>query len=136
MKFNLENKKVLITGASGGIGKAISEKFILCGSKLIFTSSNNDNLKCLKNNYGSDHLYYFMDLSDIKNLNLIIQEIADENKDLDILINNAGITKDNLFLRMNSDQWNDVIDVNLNSNFHIIKAILPQMIKRKFGKII
>ena len=60
----------------------------------------------------------------------------DENNTIDILINNAGITSDNLLMRMSSKQWNDVINVNLNSNFYIIKAIIPNMIKRKKGKII
>ena len=66
----------------------------------------------------------------------LISKIAEENTDIDILINNAGISKDNLFLRMKADQWNEVINVNLNSNFYIIKSILPNMIKNKKGNII
>tara|TARA_B110000438_G_C15610318_1_gene561913 strand:- start:290 stop:853 length:564 start_codon:yes stop_codon:yes gene_type:complete len=77
-----------------------------------------------------------MDLSQTDHMISTIKKISDENPDIDILINNAGITKDNLLLRMKADQWNDVINVNLNSNFYIIKAIIPNMIKRKKGKII
>ena len=65
-----------------------------------------------------------------------IKQIAQEHRDIDILINNAGITNDNLFLRMKKEQWLDVINVNLNSNFYIIKEILPNMIKNKRGNII
>ena len=136
MNFNLQNKKVLITGSSGGIGKAISKKFIDMEAKMIFTSSNKENLNNLKNLFGSDNIYYHLDLLDSNNIKENIDLIASENKDIDILINNAGITKDNLILRMKTDQWNDVINLNLNSNFYIIKSILPNMIKNKYGKII
>ena len=136
MNFNLNNKKILITGASGGIGSSLCQKFIKEGSKIIFTSSSKDKLEKLKNTNGNSHLYYLLDLS--KNEELIdgIKTISDENKDIDILINNAGITRDNLMLRMKPDQWNEVINVNLNSNYYIIKSILPNMVKKKNGKII
>ena len=136
MNFDLKNKKVLITGASGGIGKSLSQKFVDCECSVIFTSSNKEKLKDLKHHFGEKHSYYFMDLSDSNSLIFNVQKISEENKDIDILINNAGITKDNLILRMRADQWYDVMNVNLNSNFHIIKAILPNMVKNKNGKII
>ena len=136
MNFDLKNKKVLITGASGGIGSMLSQKFIDYECKVIFTSSNNEKLHDLKNNFGEKHSYYFLDLLETDSLISNVKKIADENKDIDILINNAGITKDNLILRMKNEQWYDVINVNLNSNFHIIKSILPNMVKNKNGKII
>ena len=136
MKFNFENKKLLITGASGGIGSSISKKFISLGCKIIFTSSNSEKLNELKNTFGNSHSYYSLDLLNLDILNENLNQISKENKDIDILINNAGITKDNLILRMKTDQWNDVMNVNLNSNFHIIKSILPNMLKNKSGKII
>ena len=136
MNFNLKGRKVLITGSTGGIGTSLCNRFIEMDSKLIFTSSNMDKLKELENKFGKNNSYYFLDLLDLENLSVRIKKIADENKDIDILINNAGITKDNIFLRMKEDQWNDVINVNLNSNYYIIKAILPNMIKNKSGKII
>ena len=136
MNFDLKNKKVFITGASGGIGKSLSQKFVECECNIIFTSSNTEKLNDLNNNFGEKHSYYFLDLSDSDTLISNVQKISEENKDIDILINNAAITKDNLILRMKTDQWNDVINVNLNSNFHIIKAILPNMIRNKNGKII
>lgn len=136
MNFDFKDKKILITGASGGIGQSLSKKFIELNSKIIFTSSNYDKLEELKKYHGKEHKYYVLDLMDTDNLNINLTKIASENKDIDVLINNAGITKDNLFLRMKSEQWNDVIHVNLNSNFYIIKSILPNMIKNKKGKII
>ena len=136
MEYNLDNKKVLITGASGGIGTSLCDKFIVNKCKIIFTSSNHENLKNLENKYGGDHSYYFMDMSNIDTISSEMEKITNENKDIEILINNAGITKDNLLLRMKKEQWEDVINVNLNSNFYIIKSILPNMIKNKKGKII
>ena len=136
MNFDLKNKKVLITGASGGIGRSLCQKFIDYECKVIFTSSNKEKLHDLKNNFGKKHSYYFLDLSESDRLISNVKKISEENKDIDIVINNAGITRDNLILRMKNDQWYDVINVNLNSNFHIIKSILPHMIRNKSGKII
>ena len=136
MNFNFKEKKILITGASGGIGRAISETFISQNANIIFTSSNIDSLNKLKNLYGDPHQYYILNLEDNNSLFENLNKILEINKDIDILINNAGITKDNLILRMKEDQWNDVINVNLNSHYYILKSILPNMIKNKSGKII
>ena len=136
MNLNLKNKKVLITGASGGIGKVLCEKFIQYECQLIITSSNIEKLEDLKNLFGSNHLYYQLNFSNKVELISNVKIIAEENKDIDVLINNAGTTKDNLLLRMSDEQWNDVININLNSNYHIIKTIIPNMIKNKSGNII
>ena len=136
MKFDLKNKKILITGSSGGIGLSLCKKFIEMESKIIFTSSSIQKLDKLKDLFGDVHQYYNLDLLDSKNLTSNIQKISQDNKDIDVLINNAGITKDNLILRMNTEQWDEVINVNLSSNFHIIKSIIPNMIKNRSGKII
>ena len=136
MKLDFKNKKILLTGASGGIGKILAEKFIINGAKLIITSSNEDKLNNLKNNYGDKHLYYLLDLSDTNKLVDNVKKIREENKDIDILVNNAGIAKDNLLIRMNQEQWQNVIDINLSSNFYIIKSIIPDMINSRKGKIL
>ena len=136
MNFNFKNKKILITGSSGGIGSSLSKKFISLNASLIFTSSSHEKIKNLQNIYGNDHSYHLLDLSDLSNLNDSVLEIASTNKDIDIVINNAGTTSDNLFLRMKPSQWNEVINVNLTSNFYILKGILPNMIKNKKGSII
>jgi 3-oxoacyl-[acyl-carrier protein] reductase len=136
MNLNLKNKKILITGASGGIGKVLCEKFIEYECQLIITSSNKERLGDLKNLFGSNHSYYQLNFSNKIELISNVKIIGEENKDIDVLINNAGTTKDNLLLRMTDEQWNDVINVNLNSNYHLIKTIIPNMIKNKSGNII
>ena len=136
MNYNFRDKKILITGASGGIGKSMAEKFADLDARIIFTSSSEEKLLNLKNKFGHNHFYHFLDLSNSEKLQINIKKISDENKDIEILINNAGITKDNLILRMKPEHWNDVINVNLNASFYIIKSLIPNMIKNKSGKII
>ena len=136
MNYKMNNKKVLITGASGGIGKSLCEKFIESDAIIICTSSNVEKLKNLKNLYGNDHHYYLLNLTNKNSISDSVKQISKDHNNIDILINNAGTTNDNLFLRMKDEQWQNVIDINLNSNFYIIKGILPNMIKRKSGNII
>ena len=136
MQYNLINKKVLITGASGGIGRALCYKFIENGCILICTSTNSNKLDKLKSELGSNHFYYKLDLLDDVQISKTVNLISEEHKDINILINNAAATSDNLFLRMKEAQWNEVVKINLNSNFYLIKGILPLMIKNKSGCII
>lgn len=128
--------KILITGASGGIGSAISDKFLNNDCKLILTSSSQSNLDNLREKYGKNHFYYVLNFSDSENFETNLKEISIEHPDLNVVVNNAGITDDSLILRMKKDQWNNVIEANLSSNFFIIKSLLPNMIKNKSGKII
>ena len=136
MSYNLIKKKILITGSSGGIGKALCNKFIEKDCILICTSSSLEKLEILKKKFGEKHFYYKIDLSNMDEVSENMKLITQNHKDIDILINNAGSTKDNLFLRMKSDQWNDILNINLNSHFYIIKEILPLMIKNRRGNII
>ncbi len=129
-------KKVLITGASGGIGSAIVDKFMQNNYKLILTSSSISTLEKLKEKYGDDHFYYILNFNDQANFESSLKIISDEHSDLDVIVNNAGITDDSLILRMKSEQWNKVIEANLSSNFLIVKILLPNMIKAKAGSII
>ena len=130
------SKKVLITGASGGIGKSIADQLIDLDYNIIFTSSKIETINKLKSNYGDKHFYYELNLSKIDDLSNKLENIAYEHNDIEILINNAGTTNDALLLRMSWNQWKEVIDTNLNSNFLIIKSLLPNMIKKRKGKII
>ena len=136
MKYIMNNNKVLITGASGGIGNSLCKKFIESNAIIICTSSDTEKLKNLKNLYGSDHHYYLLNFTDKDSISDSVKQISEDHDDIDTLINNAGINSDNLFLRMKDEQWYDVIDINLNSNYYIIKGILPNMIKKKEGNII
>ena len=129
-------EKVFITGASGGIGSAITKKFYDLGSRLVLTSASEDKLKNLKSLYGDKHDYYLLDLSDVKNLSSNMMKIATDHPDISIVINNAGLTSDSLLIRMTYDQWQKVINTNLSSNFIIIKSVLTNMIRNRKGKVI
>tara|TARA_B110000438_G_C15761896_1_gene627710 strand:+ start:814 stop:1554 length:741 start_codon:yes stop_codon:yes gene_type:complete len=136
MNFDFKNKKILITGSSGGIGMSLCRRFVEMNATIVFTSSNDQKLVNLNKIFGKEHQYFTLDLSTHETLSKNLENITNVNKDIDILINNAGITRDNIFLRMKPDQWNEVINVNLNSHFYILKSILPNMIKNRKGKII
>jgi len=129
-------KKILITGASGGIGSSIADKFLKNKYEMILTSSSDATLSNLKKKYGENHHYYILDFKNPDENNTILKKISEEHQDLDVIVNNAGITDDSLLLRMKTDQWNNVIQANLSSNFTIIKALLPNMIRNKSGNII
>ncbi len=132
--FNLTEKKTLITGGSRGIGKEIATKFIEAGAEVIITGTNQENLDKVANDLGDKCSAIRCDLSDDQSLadflasNILIN--------IDILVCNAGITKDNLFVRMKDDEWNDVIKVNLSANFKIIRATIKGMMKKRYGRII
>ncbi len=131
-----EIKKIFITGASGGIGSAICKKFIDKNFTLVLTASSNEKLNNLKQIYGDNNFYYKVDLADVEILNNCLNEVAKNHKDISVIVNNAGVTEDNLIFRMKNEQWNKVIQTNLNSNYQIIKALLPNMLSKKYGKII
>jgi 3-oxoacyl-[acyl-carrier protein] reductase len=128
--------KILITGSSGGIGGSIADKFANLNYKLILTSSSDENLNILKQKYGDNNYYYLLNFNDEIKLEDSLKKISIQHNDINIIVNNAGITDDSLILRMKKDQWNKVIQANLSSNFLIIKYLLPNMIKRKSGKIV
>ena len=132
----LKQKNVIITGASGGIGYSIVEKFYEKGANILATGTNKEKLEILKSKFNKIKILNF----DISQSNKIDQFIEDAIKelggDLYCMINNAGITKDNLTLRMKDEEWKDVIDVNLNSVFFMCQFAIKSMIKNKFGNII
>ena len=129
-------KKIFITGGTGGIGSAICNNFLEKNYTLVLTSSSDEKIKNLKEKYGRNHFYYKVDLSVSDNLQECLNEISYDHKDISIIVNNAGVTEDNLIFRMKNEQWSKVIQTNLNSNYQIIKTLLPNMLTRKYGKII
>ncbi len=130
------NNKIFITGASGGIGAAICEKFINKNFTLVLTSSSEKKIDNLKSLYGNKNFYYKVDLSDYDNLQKSLEIISKEHKDIGVIVNNAGSTQDSLIFRMKKDEWSRIIQTNLNSNYQIIKSLLPNMLSNKYGKII
>ncbi len=129
-------KKIFITGAYGGIGSEISKKFINHDYSLVLTSTSDEKIQKMKDAYGSAHHYYKIDLSDPENLQNNLDIISKVHKDISVIVNNAGATHDSLVFRMNYEQWSNVIQTNLNSNYQIIKSLLPNMLSNRYGKII
>ena len=129
-------KNVLITGATGGIGSAILDIFYKNGFNIIASGTNEDKLTKMQNKYTERVLTIKCDLSDENQINHLVSQAQSSCDCIDILINNAGITKDNVFLRMQKEQWDEVINVNLNSNFLLTKLVIKGMIKKKWGRIV
>ena len=129
-------KNVLITGATGGIGSAILDIFYKNGFYIIASGTNEDKLKKLQDKYPERVSTIKCDLSDENQINHLVSQAQTSCGSIDILINNAGITKDNVFLRMQKDQWDDVINVNLNSNFILTKLVIKGMIKKRWGRVV
>ena len=134
--FNLEGRKALITGASGGIGKEIAKVLIEHNAEVCISGRNIEELNALKESLGKKCFIVACDLSKKEEIVELVKKSDDLLGHIDILINNAGITKDNIFLRMSENEWKDVLSVNLNSTFSILKLITKGMVKRKYGRII
>ena len=133
--MNLKNKKVLITGATGGIGNCIVKKFDELGAKIVASGTNEDKLKNLQNNFSNIHSEKFK-LDDHDKIEGFINLVEQKLGGLDILINNAGITLDNLSIRLSEENWKKVIDINLTSTFLMCKSAVKKMLKQKNGKIV
>ncbi len=135
----LEGKTALITGGSRGIGKAIVERFVAEGARVAFTyrSSATESDKIVADLGGGDNIKAFKsDASNYEATQELVTALLADFGQVDILINNAGITQDNLMLRMGEDQWDKVIEVNLKSVFNLTKHLLKPMLKNRGGSII
>ena len=129
---------MLITGASRGIGKAILESF---GKEYYFiaTATNDQSLKDIENNLQKLNLEGHaskLNLEDRNSIKEFVSSLEDQDISPHILINNAGITRDNIMLRMKEDEWDDVINVHLNGQYLLIKSFIKKMVKNKWGRII
>ena len=133
--MNLKNKKVLITGATGGIGNSLVQKFYSQGSSIIATGTNDEKLDLLKKNYPNIQIKKF-GLENHDQIENFIETIYGNLKGLDILINNAGITLDNLSIKLTEENWKKVLDINLTSSFLMCKFAIKKMLKNRYGKII
>ena len=133
--INFSKKKIIITGATGGIGYELVKKFVSLKGEVLATGTNEEKLKKLKKNYPTVEIIKF-DISKHSEIESFIEEAHSKLRGLDILINNAGITLDNLSLRMKSEDWQKVIDINLSSTFYACKYALKKMLKNKFGRIV
>ena len=133
--MNLKNKKVIITGATGGIGNSLVKKFNDNGSIILATGTKEEKLNNLKSKFSDLQIEKF-NLAEHSKIETFIESANKKLWGLDILINNAGINKDNLSLRMNEEEWKKVIDINLGSTFLMCKFAIKKMLKNKKGKIV
>jgi 3-oxoacyl-[acyl-carrier protein] reductase len=134
--FSIKNKTVLLTGSTGGIGKEIAFQMSSLGAKMILTGTNEDRLKDLSNKLPNESYHIVSNLNNSQNIENLSDQLSEREHSIDILINNAGVTKDNLFLRMKEDEWKSVLNINLHSTVLLTQKIIKGMIKRKFGRIL
>ena len=133
---NLTNKNIIITGASGGIGNAIVSKLSEEGANILASGTNHEKLEELKKNFEKIKIIKF-DISQSEKIEDFIENATNElGGKLDCIVNNAGITQDNLAIRMSLDEWKKVIDINLTSTFLMLKFSIKKMLKNKSGKIV
>ena len=136
--MNFNGKTALITGAGRGIGKTIAVKLAESGLDIAIadmTPVSDDVLREIEE-YGTKCLAFQLDVTDVESVDSVVKKIIDETGGIHVLVNNAGITQDNLFMRMKPEQWSQVIDVNLNGVFHVTKAVIRTMVKQHSGRII
>ena len=133
--INFKNKKILITGATGGIGKALVKKFLSLDGAVLATGTNIEKLDSLKKEYPEINILKF-DISEHSKIEEFIENASSQLVGLDVLINNAGITNDNLSLRMKNEEWQKVIDINLSSTFYLCKYAIKKMLKNKYGRVV
>jgi len=133
---DLKENNIIVTGATGGVGNSIIKKLYDAGANILATGTKNEKLEELKKKFQNIQILKF-DISQIDNLENFVEDATNQlGGKLDCIVNNAGITKDNLAIRMSIDEWKKVVDVNLTSTFLISKFAIKKMLKNKKGKII
>ena len=133
---DLENKNIIVTGASGGIGNSIIQKFNENGANILASGTRIEKLNELKSKYKKIKILKF-DISQSDKIEKFIEDSSNElGGNIDCLVNNAGITADNLAIRMSLEEWKKVLDINLTSTFLLSKFAIKKMLKNKTGKII
>ena len=138
--FDLTGMTALVTGASGGIGSSIARTLASQGARLALSGSNPAKLRAfreeLNDEFGHDHVEITCDLSNAEQVEELVPATLDTLGKIDILVNNAGITRDNLGMRMKDDEWSDVIKINLEAGFRLMRASAKPMMKARFGRIV
>ncbi len=132
---DLKEKNIIVTGASGGIGNSIIEKFYECGANILASGTKVEKLDLLKKKFNNIKILKF-DISQSEKIEEFIESASNELGGLDCIVNNAGITQDNLAIRMSLEEWKNVININLTSTFLLSKFAIKKMLKNKKGKIV
>lgn len=134
--MTFEGKIALVTGASRGIGRAIAEKLVAGGAKVIGTATSEKGAEAISEYLGENGKGIMLNVVDSASIEQVLATIRAEFGEIDILVNNAGITRDNLLMRMKDDEWQDILDTNLTSVFRLSKAVMRAMMKKRCGRII
>jgi 3-oxoacyl-[acyl-carrier protein] reductase len=132
----LNGKIALVTGASRGIGKAIAEQLVADGATVIGTATSENGANAISDYLASNGTGIVLNVTDQGSIDTLLSQIKEQYGVVDILINNAGITRDNLLMRMKDDEWQDILDTNLTPIFKLSKAVLRGMMKNRHGRII
>ena len=136
MMFTLHGKTALVTGASGGIGGAVARAFAEAGARLALSGTNTAKLEALRAELGGDHVITPCNLSDAAAVDALAGQAEGALGGLDIVVSNAGLTRDGLLLRMKDEDWSEVLRVNLEAYFRLSRAAIKGMMKRRSGRII
>ena len=134
--FDLTGKKALVTGATGGIGAAIARQLHVAGAEVAISGTRTEKLECLAAELGDRVHVIAANLSDRVSVDQLGKDATAAMGSVDILVNNAGITKDNLAMRMKEDEWDSVMQVNLESAFRLTKGLMRGMMKARWGRVI
>jgi 3-oxoacyl-[acyl-carrier protein] reductase len=137
MMFDLSGMNALLTGASGGLGGAIARALAAQGARVALSGSSEDRLRPIATELGGKHFMVPCDLKDAAAVDALVPGVVEAfGGKLDILINNAGVTRDNLLMRMKDDEFEEVIRINLEAAFRLMRAAAKPMMKARFGRII
>ena len=136
MMFDLTGMTALVTGASGGLGSSIAKSLAAQGARLALSGSNATKLEAFAKELGGDHVTLVCNLSDAAEVDQLVPRAVEALGKLDILVNNAGITRDNLTMRMKDEEFSEVLKVNLEAAFRLIRAACKPMMRARFGRII
>ncbi|MFZ1366395.1 3-oxoacyl-ACP reductase FabG, partial [Sphingorhabdus sp.] len=134
--FDLTGMTALVTGASGGIGSAICHALAGQGARLAVSGSNVEKLEAFRASLGGDHVAVPCNLGDKGSVEALVPAALEKLGQIDILVNNAGVTRDNLAMRMKDEEWDEVIRINLEAAFRLMRAATKPMMKARFGRII
>jgi len=134
--FDLSGMTALVTGASGGLGSSIAKALAGQGARLALSGSNAAKLEAFAKDLGSDHVTLVCDLSNSEQVDQLVPQAVEALGKLDILVNNAGITRDNLTMRMKDEEFSEVLAVNLEAAFRLMRAACKPMMRARFGRIV
>jgi len=134
--FDITGMTALVTGASGGIGSAICNALAAQGARLAVSGSNVEKLEAFRASLSGDHVAVPCNLGDKDSVEALVPAALEKLGQIDILVNNAGVTRDNLTMRMKDEEWDDVIRINLEATFRLMRAATKPMMKARFGRII